>query len=336
MSKLDIFCHIFPRSFVKGLGGSIIPKSFEFLSGDTETAQCFVDGDERVRRMDRYGIEIEALTVSLTTVWTRVPASETMRVTRLANDSLAQLAQKHRDRLVPIAAIPDQGSGEALDELDRAINDLGMKGCMIFSNVRGRPIDSPEFDEFYGKMEKFDLPILLHPATWTYYDWIREHDLIQIFGWPFDTSLAMARLVFGGVMERHPGLKVVCHHVGAMIPHFAERIRGMYDVAAERGGNLNATGKEGPQGPRLKKHPMEYFRQFYGDTTTNGGLSELRCGYEFFGAEHLLFATDYPFGPQDGERWLKSTIKNVEDLEVTQEERELIFERNARRILKLD
>ncbi|MDA4124658.1 MAG: amidohydrolase [Thaumarchaeota archaeon] len=327
-----MFCHIFPQRLLKSLTSSQLPS---FLTPNP--GRHFTDAGHRVKVMDRFGIQMEALTVSLPSFWGRIPNNDRRALTRLSNDALAEVTDKFPDRLIPVASLPDPADQDALDELDRGINELGMKGCMIFSNVDGKPLDSIEFDPFFQRMEKYDLPVLLHPMTWQYYPWIREYDLFQTFGWPFDTSLAMARLVFGGVLQRHPELKVVCHHVGAMIPHFSERIRGVYDTSVERGTSHGEIPTDSAsKTSRAITDPIEAFKKFYADTVTNGGLSALRCGYEFFGAEKLVFATDYPFGPDQGENYTKGIIKNVVDLRISEEEREKIFEINARNLLRLD
>lgn len=330
LGKIDMFCHIFPRDLVSSMKTDWLPKSLRFLQTGSPRSKCFVDEDERVRLMDSYGIDIEVLTVSLASFWTRVPSSEAAALTRLSNDSLAAAASKHPDRLIPIAALPDLGMEGAMDELDRAITTLGMRGCMIFSNVGGKPLDAPEFRPFFEKMLKYDLPILIHPVSREYYDWIGEYRLDHMLGWPFDTSLAMGRLVFGGVMKRCPGLKIVCHHVGGMIPHFIERMRGMNQARVD-----SKLQERAGQVAEEREDEMRYFEEFYGDTVTNGGLSELRCGYDFFGPRRIVFATDYPFGPDDGGHWTRGTIQNVEKLGISPEEQQLIFEANARRLLKL-
>jgi aminocarboxymuconate-semialdehyde decarboxylase len=326
--KIDVFCHIFPKRLVKSLTPSQLPSILSMGQNSN-----FVDPGYRVRVMDKYGIEMEALTVSLPSFWEKIPKKDRRRLTKLSNDTLAEITDEFPDRLIPIASTPDPADPNALDELDRAVNELGMRGCMVFSNVDGKPLDSPDFDPFFTRIEKYNLPVLLHPITQQYFPWIREYNLTQIFGWPFDTSLAMARIVFGGVLERHPNLKIIAHHVGAMIPHFSERIRGMYDLSAKIGKDFSGQvlGKS-----LLQKHPLHYFKMFYADTVTNGGLSSLRCGYEFYGANRILFATDYPFGPERGERWTRLVEENVEDLGITKDEKEAIFHENARKLLRLD
>lgn len=333
---IDIFCHIAPRRFLNQYAKSQLPQLLRFLnvSADSEHGH-FVDEDERIKLMNKYNIDIEVLSLQPSTIWDNIKDSNLLEMTRLANDTMAEVVSRHKDRMLGIATLPMLSGGEFLDELDRAVNDLGMKGCQVFSNVRGKPLDSPEFIPFFERMERYNLPILLHPTNWQYYQWISEYRLIQIFGWPFDTSLAMARLVFGGVLYKFPNLKIVTHHLGAMVPHFAERIRTFYDEAIMHPETYGGTSMF-PFAEKMPKHPMEYFKQFYADTVENGGLSALKCGFDFFGADHVVFATDYPFGPKNGELWTESIIRTVNDIDITQEERQKILEKNARKILKLN
>jgi len=193
--------------------------------------------------------------------------------------------------------------------------------------MSGEPLDSPAFLPFYEKMAKYNLPIWIHPTHWEYYRWIHDYRLIQIFGWPFDTSLAMARLVFGGILQRYPDLKFIIHHLGGMIPYFSERITGFYEDDPHVYGALFPY--------ELQKPPIKYFKMMYADTVVNGSISALKCGYSFYGPEHVVFATDHPFGPEKGERWTREILKSVRTLEIPPEDKQKIFEDNARRILKL-
>jgi aminocarboxymuconate-semialdehyde decarboxylase len=333
---IDIFCHIAPKKFLNQYVKTQLPQLLRFLDAGADSAHGhFVDEDARIKVMDKYGIDLEVLSLQPSTMWDSVKDQDLLRLTRQANDAMAEVVGKHKDRMLGIATLPMLAGGEFLDELDRAIRDLGMKGCEVFSNVRGKPLDSPEFIPFFEKMSKYDLPILLHPTNWQYYEWIGDYRLIQIFGWPFDTSLAMARLVFGGVMFRFPNLKIVTHHLGGMVPHFAERIRTFYDEAMMHPETYGGT-RMFPYAEKMNKHPLEFFKLFYADTVENGGLSTLKCGLDFFGSDHVVFATDYPFGPKNGEVWTEGVLQNMKDIDISDQDKQKIFEENSRKLLKLD
>jgi aminocarboxymuconate-semialdehyde decarboxylase len=128
-------------------------------------------------------------------------------------------------------------------------------------------------------------------------------------------------------LEKYPNLKIITHHCGGMIPYFAPRMAGGQDYAEIC---LKAKFKRS-----LTKPPIEYYRMFYGDTALYGGTASLMCGYAFFGAEHLLFATDMPYDCEDGDRYIRLTIDAIEKMEVPEVHKEMVFEQNAKRLLRL-
>jgi aminocarboxymuconate-semialdehyde decarboxylase len=142
----------------------------------------------------------------------------------------------------------------------------------------------------------------------------------------------MARLVYSGLFDRHPKLKIVTHHMGGMIPYFAEKIGlGFLQIFDGEPGRNPLADKRG-----LKKQPLDYFRLLYGDTAINGSVPATRCGHAFFGTDRCLFATDAPFDAEGGRGLIRDTIAAVEALEVSKDERERILHGNARRLLRLD
>ena len=149
----------------------------------------------------------------------------------------------------------------------------------------------------------------------------------HVFGWPYETTAAMTHLVFGGIMDRHPGLKIITHHCGAMIPFFEQRIAGAYSAST--------TIHEEEHGGNLSEPPLAYFKRFYADTALSGGTAGLMCGYAFFGADHLLFGSDMPFDNQFGTLIVKKTIQSIEQMAITKSEKKMIFEDNAKRLLRL-
>ena len=132
----------------------------------------------------------------------------------------------------------------------------------------------------------------------------------------------MARLVYSGIMEKYPNLKIIPHHCGGMIPFFA----------TSRGSNPSQPGEI----MKLTKAPVEYFKKFYGDTVLAGNTAALTCGVGFFGADHIIFATDYPYpGGNNPGAVIGDVIKSVEELNLSEEDKAKIFSGNARRLMKL-
>ena len=142
----------------------------------------------------------------------------------------------------------------------------------------------------------------------------------------------MARLVFSGVLERHPDLKVLIHHGGSMVPFFAGRVGPGWD---QLGARPPPDRRDEVAGPELSKRPIDYFRMFYGDTALFGAENGLRCAIEFFGVERILFASDSPFDPEKGPGYIRATIENIDALGLDPADRDAIYEGNARRVIGL-
>jgi aminocarboxymuconate-semialdehyde decarboxylase len=152
-----------------------------------------------------------------------------------------------------------------------------------------------------------------------------------VLAWPFDTSLAMARLVYGGVFERFPNIKFVTHHMGGMIPYFSARIAAFAETSAEEYAKLGL----GESGPKLTGAPLDHFKRFYNDCISNGSPDAVRIAIDFFGSDHILFGTDFPFGPDGGERWPLDELRTIKTMPMLEEDRAKILYRNAERLLKL-
>jgi uncharacterized protein len=219
-----------------------------------------------------------------------------------------------------------------LKEADRAIKDLRLRGVYIYSNIDGKPLDLPEFLPLYEKMSEYDLPIFIHPmrgpADHPEYktEKVSKYLVANMFGWPYETTIAMTRLVCGGILERYPNLKVMTHHCGGMVPFFAERIRHFLQGLERR--------KEEPF--ELTKDATDYYQRFYNDTAIYGNPKALECAHDFFGADRLLFGCDFPLGDTErGSRNYLKTINAIDQMAITEEDRKKIYEDNARKLMRL-
>src|SRR5262249_61308892 len=198
-------------------------------------------------------------------------------------------------------------------------------GIQISPNADGHPPDGERFKPVFAAMAAYDLPIWLHPArTPEMPDYTAEaksrFEMWWCFGWPYATSVAMARLVFSGVFDRHPDLKIVTHHLGGgMIPFFDGRIGAGMEVLGSR-----TSDEDYSQVLKSLKRPhLDYFREFYADTALFGAGNGLSCGLDFFGADRVVFSTDAPLGP------IGKTIAAIETLDLDAAVRAKIMERNA-------
>jgi predicted TIM-barrel fold metal-dependent hydrolase len=223
-----------------------------------------------------------------------------------------------------------------LDEARRAIKDLGAVGVQIFSNVNGRPLDKPETLPLFDLMAELDRPIWMHPARGADFpDYKGEpkshYEIWWTLGWPYETSVAMAHLVFAGLFDKHPNLKIITHHLGGMIPYFEGRVGPGWDQLGTRTSDEDYSLIL----KRLKKRPVDYFRLFYADTAVFGSIEATICGMKFFGTDNLLFASDMPFDPEKGTAYIRWTIDIIDRLDITPAQRQAIYEGNLKRITKM-
>ncbi|HEY7292813.1 MAG TPA: amidohydrolase family protein [Vicinamibacterales bacterium] len=292
------------------------------------------DLDIRFRVMDQYPDVVQILTEAGPNVESITSPVDAVECARIANDEMAELVAKYPSRFVTACAcLPMSDVDAALVEMRRAITDLGFRGVEMFTDINGVPLDAPEFLPLFEQMQTFDLPILLHPrrtnTTADYAGEERSKFLIYTnFGWPFETSLAMARLAFGGVLERFPNLKIITHHAGGMIPFFHKRVELSWDF------NIERMGYSG-DGQTLTHSPLDYYRRFYCDTAIQGNTPALMCAYEFFGADHMVFATDMPYDNELGTRLYRETIPAVQAMPIDDASRAKILSGNARRLFRL-
>ncbi|HCQ98792.1 MAG TPA: amidohydrolase, partial [Acidobacteria bacterium] len=259
------------------------------------------------------------------------------QLAQAANDGMAELVQRHPDRFPGfVASLPMNASEGIVTEAHRAINDLGACGVQVFTNVNGQPLTAPEFRPLFGAMAEHDLPIWVHPARGaSFTDYLTEtsskYEIWWTFGWPYETSAAMARIVFEGLLNDYPSLKIITHHMGGMVPYFEGRVGPGWDQLGSRTSDENL----GAVLERLKTRPIDLFRMFYADTAVFGSRAATICGISFFGADHVVFASDSPFDPEKGPMYIRETIKIIDELELSETDRDKIYRANAVRLLKL-
>jgi len=325
---IDFFTHVVPPKYKQALSRST-PDLDKRVSG----MPTLYDMDRRFRIMDNYDNLTQVLTLSLTAALVLEKPGLDVDFAKRANDEMAELVAKHPTRFTAAAAsVPMTDMDACLRELDRAILDLHLKGVQLFTPTMDKPLDSPEFLPLFARMAEHDLPVWIHPVRWmdrADYRTLKEskYYIYHIFGWPYETTAAMVHLVFGGVMDRFPGLKIIAHHCGGMVPFYEQKIAEAY--------NASETIHAQEYKSVLRKPPIDYFRMFYGDTALNGSAAGLMCGYSFFGADHLLFATDMPFDVEFGNRGIRKTIESVEALKLPSAEKKMVYEENAKRLLRL-
>jgi uncharacterized protein len=333
--KIDIFNHIFPKAFFDKMV-QVAPKGKDMHKRVREIPSI-VDLDERFKIMDSFGDYQQVICIGSPPIEVFGPPPVSTDMARLANDGMADLVAKYPDRFPGfIASLPMNDPEGLLEEARRAVTQLKAVGVQIFSNVLGRPLDKPETMPLFDLMAELDRPIWLHPARGAdvpdYKSETKSHyEIWWTFGWPYETSVAMAHLVFAGLFDRLPTVKIIAHHLGAMVPYFEGRVGPGWDQLGKRTSDVDYTALL----KQLKKRPVDYFHMFYADTAVFGSKPATLCGLSFYGADHVLFASDSPFDPEKGSAYIRWTIDILDHLDITKEERYAIYEGNARKLLKL-
>jgi len=314
---VDFSAHHIPASIIKKWEGTKSGQGKHFVYSPKNA-----DPDSRLGLMDKYGVDMQALSLSAPALLA-FGEDEVSEICRLSNEENYALCKAHPKRFINICIISLLDMNRAIRELDYGINDLDCRGVTIATNQRGKGLDSPEYYPFYEKVVKHDLPILLHPTDWESYplvDTVKGWRMMQVFGWPFDTTQAVWRLIFGGVIDRFPSLRIVTHHLGAMFPYFSRRVEQ----------NFRKFLKD-----KLPRPLSEYWGNIYGDSALDGTDPAYPCGYAFFGPDRIVFGTDYPYGLEEGEDFIRENLAGVKRMAISEEDKKKILGENAKKLLKI-
>jgi predicted TIM-barrel fold metal-dependent hydrolase len=329
MRKVDIFNHVMPRKFFERIG------DYKDIGKRMREVPMLHDLDERFRVMDRFPDYVQVLSAGMPPIEALAGPDASPELAVICNDGMAELCDRHPDRFPTfIASLALNNPDACVAEIHRSVRDLGARGIQVFSNVDGKPLDLPEFEPIFDAMAGLDLPIFLHPARGASFpDYATEqkskYELWWAFGWPYETSVAMARIAFAGLFDKHPGLKIVAHHFGGMIPYFEGRVGpGLDQLGARTSGFDKAS-------IRIERRPFDYFKMYYADTAVFGSKAATECGLAFFGAEKTVFASDAPFDPEKGPMYIRETIRVIESLAIPEADKAKIFHGNAEKLLKL-
>jgi predicted TIM-barrel fold metal-dependent hydrolase len=334
LTAIDIFCHWAPPDYgaaaLKAAG-----RSMRMLERAL-AIPVMTNLDARLRLMDKFPDYRQVpclVSPPLEEIAAPEPAAE---LARRANDGMAAMTARHPDQFPGFFASLALNHPEAmLNEARRAVTELGASGVQIFTTMNSAAIDSPPFMELFALMAELDRPLLLHPTLGLDTpDFAGEayskYELWWTLGWPYETSKAMYRLVFAGIFDRWPNLKIITHHGGGLIPMVEGRLGGGFEAYGTRTPPELCEKENTP----LRGEPLAAFKRFYTDTATFGSAAAVECALKFFGPERLLFASDMPFGPEQGAAHIRDTIANLNALPLNAAERESVLHRNAERLLK--
>ena len=328
--KIDSFCHLLPPRYADRFFAIDDSAALRNLQQRTRNIPSLYDLDLRFRQMDEFGDYKQIINVAAPPLEDMGTSAFNQEMARLANDSLAQLVADHPDRFAGFcAAVALDDPQAAVAETERAFTELGAVGVQIYSHVHGKPLDLPEFDDFWALVAKHDMLVQVHPnrtSAWPDYptEERSKYEIWWALGWEYDLSAFCARIVFSGVLERWPNLKFLIHHGGAMIPHFAGRVGAGWDQLGARTPEDQKADVTTPY--PLTKRPLDYFKMFYADTATFGAADPLLTSIKFFGVDHTLFASDSPYDPEKGPGYIRSTIAALEGFDhLSDSERQAIY-----------
>jgi aminocarboxymuconate-semialdehyde decarboxylase len=336
--KIDIFNHFLPPGYLAAL---------ERDAGDQPIVRYAAkirplwDVEERLRMIAPWPELRQVVTLGQPTPELVAGPQRSPELARIANDGMAQIRDAHPDRFPAfVASLPMNNVAAALQEMDRALGVLGARGIQVLTSVNGRPLDHPDFLPIFERAaQHYDVPVWLHPyrapnvadyAT----ESLSEYEIWVVLGWPHESSVAMARMVFAEMFERLPKLRVITHHCGATVPYLLGRVGPMWDELGERSDNARYRAIRARMAAKSQR-PVDYFRKFYADTVVGGSTAALRCGLDFFGPDHVVFATDFPFGPESGLWFLRENMRSVDELELPARERDGIYFGNALKLMRM-
>ena len=329
--RIDIHCHYLNRDAaakVAHLNPAQYEPQIKFanqITRETNVKQMQERGGKlstielRLKDMDRMGIDIQAVSPAPQQTYYWAEPGLGVELSRQINDRLAEIVAKWPDRFVGLGTVPLQNVELAVIELERCVKQLGLRGVEINPNVAGKELTDPglNLDRFFAKARELDIVIFMHPIGFTQGERLMDHYFNNVIGNPLDTTLGTSRLIFDGVMERHPGLKVVLPHAGGFLAHYWARM----DHAWRARPDCRTV---------IKRAPSSYLKKFYFDTIAFDP-EMLRNLIDKFGAEQVVLGTDYPFDM--GEEDPVGLIGSVPRLPAA--EKEKIMGGNAARLLKI-
>ena len=326
MRIIDFHNHYYPPEFIdalRSLGGEItVTEDSEgnpviHSPGDYNiVVKGHRDVEFREGVLDDEGIDMQVLTFTAPGTQ-EYPAELAVQFARMVNDALADIVRERSDRFTALATLPMNDPAASLSEMNRAMDELGYKGFMVFGNVNGIPLSDERFWPIYEMADERKAVLYIHPTYPVGVEAMKDYWLMPLVGFTFDTTLAAAGLVFSGVAERFPGINWVLAHLGGAIPYLAERFDRGFRAFEDCRANID-------------RPPSEYLKKFFYDTV-NFDSNALQLAIDFAGPDHLLAGSDYPH--QIGS--IRSMLDSIQKLQITDKAKTDILGENAARVLGL-
>ncbi|MEO0249282.1 MAG: amidohydrolase family protein [candidate division WOR-3 bacterium] len=324
---IDAFTHISTMDFIsllENLAG-VAPNPFRALF---EKNLPLIDPTQRIKAMDAIGATMHILLPlpyleSSPQVYS--DRAKALQAAQFINDAVARVVAQYPDRFLGVAMLPTLNADDMLSEFERAVTQLRMVGGFFVVSPLSKPPDHPDYLRLYAKACDLDVPLWIHPARAVVPpDYAGEptskYNIWMTIGWPMDTSVAMTRIVFSGVFDTYPNLKLITHHRGAFIPFWFNRIN---EIVLQ-------------QVPvNISKPYIKHFQKFYIDTACSGiEPDQMKMAYKFFGPEHTLFGTDTPLDGEGGARFYRYARESLSGIGLSKKILTNIYSANVLKIIR--
>jgi aminocarboxymuconate-semialdehyde decarboxylase len=323
---IDWHNHFYPDPYLQGLAKDSTYAKVEIDQQDRMLVHYegdynivvgpHIDIGERLKGMDKAGIDMQVLTLTTPSVERETPETG-KKLAMLANDGYRDIIEKHPERFTALAALPLQDPIASAEELERSVTELGLRGGTLMSNINGTPLDSGGLDPVFEMAVKLDVPLYIHPTSPINSKAMEDYRLVPILGFGVDTSLAVLRLVFSGMLEKYPKLKLVASHLGGVYPYLRGRIDTGYNAYPECKVNIS-------------KPPSHYLKKVFTDSIIYDN-DVLMSTLAFNGPEMLVLGSDDPHQIGD----IEHAVSRINQLDISDHDKQLILGENARKLLKL-
>jgi len=327
--KIDIHSHCIPETFIQKIRDNEIEDHVRIIiSEDGKEAlllngrkgppltEDFLNPEKKIKGMDKRGIDVHALSISPPLYLYGLPDKVGTAIARTINDDIMGIVNKYPGRFIGLATLPMQNLELALKEMERSLS-MGMKGLSIGTSLNEEVyFDHPKFIPFFASVQKAGCPVVLHPPHVPLNPRLDSYHLVNLIGNPLDTTIGMARIVFGGILEKFPELKLCFVHAGGQVPYLMGRFDHGFRVRKECKKNIF-------------KPPSEYIKMLYYDTITHHPLA-LKYLIEQMGSDHIVIGSDDPADMAD-----YNSYNILETMDISENEKEMIYGKNAQLLFNL-